>query len=61
MVAMGFLMIDAVREVAPRYPDTRFVFIDGAVEGKNVASFDFKAQEPAFLAGIVAGMISRTG
>ena len=61
VVAMGFLMIDAVKRVAPLYPETDFIFVDGEVAGENVASFDFKAQEGAYLAGILAAMASRTG
>ena len=61
VVAMGFLMIDAVGRVAPLYPETAFIFVDGEVAGENVASFDFKAQEGAYLAGILAAMASRSG
>ncbi len=61
VVAMGFLMIDAVGQVAPNHPNTKFIFVDGEVKGKNVASFDFKAQEGAFLAGIIAAMTTHTG
>jgi basic membrane protein A len=61
VVAMGFLMIDAVRTVAPLHPETSFIFVDGEIPGENIASFDFKAQEGAFLAGILAAMTSRTG
>lgn len=61
VVAMGFLMIDAVARVAPNHPETKFIFVDGEVKGGNVASFDFKAQEGAFLAGIIAAMTTRTG
>lgn len=61
VVAMGFLMIDAVENVAKAHPQTKFIFVDGEVKGDNVASFDFKAQEGAFLAGILAAMTSKTG
>ena len=61
VVAMGFLMIDAVGQVAPTHPETKFIFVDGEVKGDNVASFDFKAQEGAFLAGIIAAMTTETG
>ena len=61
VVAMGFLMIDAVRTVAPLHPETSFIFVDGEIPGDNIASFDFKAQEGAFLAGILAAMTSKTG
>ncbi|MEE2753315.1 MAG: BMP family ABC transporter substrate-binding protein [Candidatus Latescibacterota bacterium] len=59
VVAMGFLMVDALGKVAPLHPDTKFIFVDGEVKGENVASFDFKAQEGAFLAGILAAMTTK--
>lgn len=61
VVAMGFLMIDALKKVAPKFPDTKFIFIDGRVEGANIASFDFKGEEASFLAGFLAAGVSRSG
>lgn len=61
VVAMGFLMIESLGKVAPLYPETKFIFVDGEVAGKNIASFDFKAQEGAYLAGILAGMTTTSG
>ncbi len=61
VVAMGFLMVDAMNKVAPHYPDKHFIFIDGNIPHPNVASFDFKAQEGAYLAGIVAAMTTKSG
>ena len=61
VVAMGFLMIDAVGQVALAHLETKFIFVDGEVKGDNVASFDFKAQEGAYLAGIIAAMTTETG
>jgi basic membrane protein A len=61
VVAMGFLMVDALQKVAKLHPDTKFIFVDGEVKGENIASFDFKAQEGAFLAGILAAMTTKTG
>ncbi len=61
VVAMGFLMKDAVIEVAPKYPDTKFIFIDGKIEGSNIASFDFKGEEAAFLSGFISAGVSRSG
>jgi basic membrane protein A len=61
VVAMGFLMADAVRQAAPLHPETRFVFVDGAVEAPNVASYDFKAQEGAYLAGLLSAAATKTG
>lgn len=61
VLAMGFLMVDAVKKVAPQFPDKKFIFIDGEIEATNVASYDFKGEEGAFLAGIIAAMTSETG
>ena len=59
VIAMGYLMKDAVRQVAPLYPKTSFIFIDGKVEIANVASYDFKGEEATFLAGFIAAGVSR--
>jgi basic membrane protein A len=61
VVAMGFLMVDAIGKVARLQPETKFVFVDGEVKGDNIASYDFKAQEGAFLAGILAAKTSKMG
>lgn len=61
VLAMGFLMIDAIQRVAPLHPETKFVFVDGRIDGANIASFDFKAEEGGFLGGIVAAMVTRSG
>lgn len=59
-VAVGFLLIDAVDEVAPQFPDSSFLLIDAAVEQPNVASILFKEQEGAFLGGVAAGLTTQT-
>jgi basic membrane protein A len=57
--AVGFLMTDAVNEVAPQYPDTDFAIIDSVVEAENAASLVFREQEGSYLAGVVAGMMTQ--
>lgn len=59
-VANGFLILDAVNEVSVLYPQYDFVFIDGIVDHANVASYTFRAEEVGFLAGVLAGGMSRT-
>ncbi len=63
VVALGFLMADAVQKVAPLFPKTHFVLIDfpGDPKIKNLASYVFKAGQSAFLAGIVAAGTTKTG
>lgn len=60
-IAVGFLLTDALAEVAPMYTDHKFSIIDSVVEGDNVVSYLFKEQEGAFLAGVAAALTSQTG
>ncbi len=60
-VAVGFLLAEALAEVAPQYPDKQFLFIDGVVEGDNIASVTFKEHQSSFLTGIIAGLTTKTG
>ena len=57
--AIGFLMTDAVNEIAPQYPDTNFAIVDSVVEPKNAASLVFREQEGSYLAGVVAGLMTQ--
>jgi basic membrane protein A and related proteins len=57
--AVGFLMTDAVNEVAPQYPDTNFAIVDSVVEPENAASLTFREQEGSYLAGVVAGLMTQ--
>ena len=57
--AVGFLMTDAVNEIAPQYPDTNFAIVDSVVEPENAASLVFREQEGSYLAGAVAGLMTQ--
>jgi basic membrane protein A len=57
--AVGFLMTDAVNEVAPQYPDTNFAIVDSVVEVDNGTSLVFREQEGSYLAGVVAGLMTQ--
>lgn len=61
VVAIGFLIADAVGQVASNYPGHSFIFIDGALEGENIASFVFRANEGGFLAGLLAASVTQSG
>ena len=56
---IGFLMQNAVDEVAKQQKDTNFAIIDSEVKGPNVASILFKEQEAAFLAGVAAALTTK--
>ncbi|WP_431029527.1 BMP family lipoprotein [Lysinibacillus sp. LZ02] len=58
---VGFLMNDAVLEIAEQQQDAKLAIIDSVVDAPNVASVLFKEQEGAFLAGVVAATMSETG
>ena len=57
--AVGFLMTDAVNEIAPQYPDINFAIVDSVVEPENAASLIFREQEGSYLAGVVAGLMTQ--
>ncbi len=60
VIVVGFLLIDALAEVAPQFPDVPFVILDGEVPGDNIESYLFKEQEGSFLGGVAAAMYSTT-
>ncbi|GGP51745.1 BMP family lipoprotein [Saccharothrix coeruleofusca] len=60
IVGVGFAYTEALRVVAPEFPDVRFGLVDSAVEGAaNVTPLVFAEQEGAFLAGVVAAYQSK--
>ncbi|MCM2283003.1 MAG: BMP family ABC transporter substrate-binding protein [Bdellovibrionaceae bacterium] len=61
IIAIGFAQIDAVKKVAPQFPQTHFAIVDGVVDGGNVASLMFSEHEGSFLVGYLAALASKTG
>jgi basic membrane protein A len=60
-IATGFLLTDALTDIAQQYPDKDFMMIDSVVEGDNIASVTFKEQEGSFLAGVLAALTTKSG
>lgn len=60
-IANGFLLTDALNEVAPQFPDNAFVFIDSVSDAPNVRNYLFAENEGAFLGGVLAGLATTTG
>jgi basic membrane protein A len=69
-IAVGFMMEPAVRAVSARNPNARFLLVDSPVlddAGKkpiarpNVRAVVFREQEGSFLAGVLAGELTRSG
>lgn len=64
IVTTGFSMSTPIEAVAPDFPDTKFVTIDGWVDPekfKNVLSVGFSEHEGSYLTGMLAAMASKTG
>ena len=56
----GFEFQDAALRVAPSFPKTVFVTTSGTSVGPNVAGAEFAFEESSYLAGIVAGRMTRS-
>ena len=61
IIAAGFAQAAAVEKVAKEYPDLKFAIVDMVVDQPNVQSIVFKENEGSYLAGLLAGMASKSG
>jgi basic membrane protein A len=55
---LGFEAIDAMLEVAPKNPNTLYVYLDGVLDSKDVVSLGYKDHEGSFLAGALGGLLT---
>ena len=60
IVMTGFAFGNALSEVAPDYPDTKFTIIDMVVDQPNVRSVVFNEHEGSYLVGMMAAMASKS-
>lgn len=56
----GFEFQDAALRVAPEFPRTIYVTTSGTGTAKNVAGIEFAFEEASYLAGMVAGAMTKT-
>lgn len=56
----GFEFQDAAKSVGPSYPRTQYVVTSGTTSGGNVSGMVFGFAEPSYLAGMVAGAVTRS-
>jgi basic membrane protein A len=61
VIANGFEYQDAVQRVAPDYPQTMYVTTSGDRTGQNWAGIDFRFEDGAYLAGIIAANVTKSG
>lgn len=60
VIAVGFLMQQAVEQVSKEYPNTKFLLIDDAVTDRpNVTSAIFKTEQCGYLVGAMAGLMQK--
>jgi len=63
IIGVGFLMGDAIKAAAARYPDLKFAIVDFAYDPTipNVKGLVFNEDEAGFLAGALAAQLSQSG
>jgi basic membrane protein A len=59
-VGVGFLLTEAITEVAQQYSDKNFLLIDSLSEAPNVQGVLFRENEGAFLSGVLAGLMTES-
>jgi basic membrane protein A len=62
VIAVGFLMHDAVRQVAKKFPSTKFMIIDDAWakgDPPNLEGTLFREQEAGYLVGYLSGLLEK--
>jgi basic membrane lipoprotein Med (substrate-binding protein (PBP1-ABC) superfamily) len=57
----GFEFQDAALRVAPHFPQTIYITTSGTSTAKNVAGIEFAFEEASYLAGMLAGAMTKTG
>ncbi|MBA1392435.1 BMP family ABC transporter substrate-binding protein, partial [Lactobacillus sp. XV13L] len=58
---IGYSLKDAVSAAAKKYPKKNFVIVDEVIKGqKNIASANFRSEQAAYLAGVVAATETKT-
>jgi basic membrane protein A len=61
VIGHGFEFQDAAARVGPSFPKTIYITTGGTTVGANVAAMSFSFEEPSYLAGIVAGSMTKSG
>lgn len=61
VVGCGFLFTDALKAVAPKFPNVKFALVDSVVDAANVQNLVFAEEQGSFLVGAIAAGMSKTG
>ena len=60
IICLGGSQSSSLENVAPNYPQQKFVILDAVVEGDNIRSYTWRDQELGFLAGFLGASLSDT-
>ncbi|WP_353235348.1 BMP family ABC transporter substrate-binding protein [Diaphorobacter ruginosibacter] len=55
-----FGYMDVIQKLAPEFPDVKWMHATGYKTAPNVSTYDFRTYEAAYLAGVVAGAMTKT-
>lgn len=62
VIAVGLAQTEPLKEVATKYPNTKFAIVDGDSSGlDNIRSLKFNEEEGSYMVGYLAGLMSKTG
>lgn len=56
----GFEFQESAKKVAPDFPETIFINSSGGYTGENIAPINFRVEQPAYLMGIIAGLMTKS-
>ena len=59
--AVGLGQGTALDKVAAKFPNAIFAIVDGDVKASNVRMLKFREEQGSFMAGYLAGLVSKTG
>ena len=60
VIGHGFEFQDAAKRVAPQFPKTTYVTTSGNSHGANVAGISFSFSDASYLAGVLAGYMTKS-
>ncbi|MFC1513884.1 BMP family protein [candidate division KSB1 bacterium] len=61
IIGVGFATKEAIEKVAGEFPETHFAIVDSEVDKPNVASLMFSEHEGAFIVGMIAASLTKSG
>ncbi len=61
IIGVGMSQAEAIKKVAPQFPEAHFAIVDAEVAAPNVRSLLFEEHEGSYLVGAIAALTSKTG